>query len=181
MGFVGLGGESVGAGVTRPDDAVWRPHRARSRLRFGLREVNKNVLTCLGVVTTTAAPLLGQAPARDTAAVARQVAPGVTIRRIYRPEGPWRVYVAEIVLAAPGVAVRAVRACDLPRGRERPTAIARRLRDEGLDPLVLLNADFFDLRGGTGVIENSMMIDGEIAKAVPVSESPFDTFDNAHV
>jgi hypothetical protein len=76
--------------------------------------------------------------------------------------------------------VRAVRACDLPRGRERPTAIARRLRDEGLDPLVLLNADFFDLRGGTGVTENSVVIDGEIAKAVPVSESPFDTFDNAH-
>jgi hypothetical protein len=109
-----------------------------------------------------------------------QVAPGVTVRRIYRPEGPWRVFVIEIVLATPDVAVRAVRACDLPRGRERPTAIARRLRDEGLEPLVLLNADFFDLRGSTGIVENSMVIDGEIAKAVPVSESPFDTFDNAH-
>lgn len=76
--------------------------------------------------------------------------------------------------------VRAVRACDGPRGRERPTAIARRLRADGLDPLVLLNADFFDLRGGTGVVENNMVIDGEIAKAVPVTESPFDAFDNAH-
>src|SRR5687767_9866199 len=119
MGFVGLGGKSERVGVTRPDAAVWRPHPARSRLRFGIREVNRNVLTCAALVTTAAAPLCGQAPARDTA-VARQVAPGVTIRRIYRPEGPWRVYVAEIVLAAPGVAVRAVRACDLPRGRERP-------------------------------------------------------------
>ena len=131
-------------------------------------------------MTAAPAPLLAQVPARDSAAVVRQVAPGVTVRQVYRPEGPWRVYVAEIALATPGVAVRAVRACDLPRGRERPTAIARRLRDEGLDPLVLLNADFFDLRGGTGVTENSMVIDGEIAKAVPVSESPFDTFDNAH-
>ena len=165
--------------VQRPDRGV-RPSRARSRLRFGIREVNRNVVSCLGVVTAAAAPLHGQAPARDTVAVVRQVAPGVTIRRISRPEGPWRVYVAEIVLAAPGVAMRAVRACDLPRGRERPTAIAHRLRDEGLDPLVLLNADFFDLRGGTGVVENSMVIDGELAKAVPVSESPFDTFDNAH-
>jgi hypothetical protein len=129
---------------------------------------------------TAAAPLFGQAPTRDTAGVASHVAPGVSIRRMYRPEGPWRVYVAEIALATPDLALRAVRACDLPRGRERPTAIAQRLRDEGLDPLVLLNADFFDLRGGTGVTENSMVIDGEIAKAVPVSESPFDAFDNAH-
>ena len=118
--------------------------------------------------------------AQDSATVVSQATPGVTVRRIYRPEGPWRLYVAEIALATPDVAVRSVRACDLPRGRERPTAIARRLRNEGLDPLVLLNADFFDLRGATGVIENNMVIDGEIVKAVPVSESPFDVFDNAH-
>jgi phosphodiester glycosidase len=134
------------------------------------------------MVLMPAAPaqLAAQAAARDAATVVWQVTPGVTIRRMYRPEGPWRVYAAEIGLATPDVAVRAVRACDLPRGRERPTAIARRLGDEGIDPLVLLNADFFDLRGGTGVVENSMVIDGEIAKAVPESESPFDTFDNAH-
>lgn len=134
----------------------------------------------LSVIASTPAPLLAQAPERDTTAATVQVAPGVTLRRIHRPDGPWRVYAAEIALATPGVDVRAVRACDLPRGRERPTAIAARLRDEGLEPLVLLNADFFDLRGGTGVVENSMVIDGEIAKAVPVSESPFDAFDNAH-
>src|SRR3712207_7661366 len=50
------------------------------------------------VMTGTHAPLRAQAPARDTAAVTRQVAPGVTVRRMYRPEGPWRVHAAEIAL-----------------------------------------------------------------------------------
>ena len=44
----------------------------------------------------------------------------------------------------------------------------------------VLNADFFDLRGGTGATESNVVIDGEIVKAVTTTESPFDAFDNVH-
>ena len=65
-------------------------------------------------------------------------------------------------------------------GRERPSDIARRLRKESVDVVGVLNADFFDLRGGTGATESNVIIDGEIVKAVTVTESPFDAFDNVH-
>jgi hypothetical protein len=90
------------------------------------------------------------------------------------------MHVMEVDLRRPDLDVRAVRACDRLTGRERPTAIARRLRREGIDVVGVLNADFFDLRGGTGANENNLIVDGELAKAVAVTESPFDTFDNVH-
>ncbi|MFL5575876.1 MAG: phosphodiester glycosidase family protein [Gemmatimonadaceae bacterium] len=124
--------------------------------------------------TPAAAP-----PAADSVS-ARAVAPGVVYRRIARPAGPWVLHVLEVELRRPEIAVRAVRACDALTGRERPSAIARRLRGEGVDVVGVLNTDFFDLEGGTGTNENNVVVDEEVVKGVERTESPFHTFDNVH-
>jgi hypothetical protein len=133
------------------------------------------LVTLVGVHHVSAA----QATANDSVR-SRQVAPGVTFRRITRAMGPWVLSVLEVDLRRPELVVRGVRACDRLLGRERPSAIARRLRQEGIDVVGVLNADFFDLGGGTGATESNVIIDGEIVKAVTVTESPFDAFDNVH-
>ena len=110
----------------------------------------------------------------------REIAPGVTLRHVVRADGPVTMNVLEADLRRPELTVRAVRACDRGDGRERPSAIARRLRDEGVDVIAVINAGFFDLEGGTGASESNVVVDGDIAKGVEVTESPFDTFDNVH-
>lgn len=131
--------------------------------------------SALGALVPTVAP--GQAPLGDSA---RAVAPGVSLRRVVLPDGPMTMYVLEVDLRRPELVVRAVRACDRGSGRERPSAIAWRLRAEGLDVVAAINAGFFDLEGGTGTSESNVVVDGEIAKGVELTESPFDRFDNAH-
>jgi hypothetical protein len=140
------------------------------------------VTTAAAVLVTFAiAPSMAnaQVPVADSVTV-RSVVSGVTLRRIVRPAGPWILSVLEVDLRRPEIEVRGVRACDHLLGRERPSAIARRMRQEGVDVVGVLNADFFDLRGGTGATENNVVIDGEIVKAVTTTESPFDAFDNVH-
>src|SRR5687767_7445502 len=152
------------------------------RLWCAVRRVNNNVTT-LAVLLVTAASAPSPASAQLTVAdsvSSRLVVPGVTLRRIVRPAGPWILSVLEVELRRPEIEVKGVRACDNLLGRERPAAIARRLRHEGVDVVGILNADFFDLRGGTGATESNVVIDGEIVKAVTVTESPFDAFDNVH-
>jgi hypothetical protein len=122
---------------------------------------------------------LAQAAPNDSS-TSREIVPGVTLRRIVRAEGPVTMHVLEADLRRPEIVVRAVRACDRGTGRERPSAIARRLRGEGIDVIAAINADFFDLEGGTGTSENNVVVDGDVAKAVEITESPFDKFDNVH-
>ena len=124
--------------------------------------------------------IAGAQPATADSVRSREVVPGATFRRITRPAGPWVLSVLEIDLRRRELIVRGVRACDRLLGRERPSAIARRLREEGINVVGVLNADFFDLRGGTGANENNVIIDGQIVKAVRMTESPFDEFDNVH-
>ena len=133
------------------------------------------------LVTTLTLPVPGETqPAASDSVTSREVGPGVTFRRITQAGGPWRLSVLEVDLRRSDLSVRGARACDALLGRERPSAIARRLRQEGVNVVATLNADFFDLRGGTGLTEGNVIIDGEIVKAVTVTESPFDEFDNVH-
>jgi phosphodiester glycosidase len=122
---------------------------------------------------------LAQAAPNDSS-TAREIVPGVTLRRIVRAEGPVTMHVLEADLRRPEIVVRAVRACDRGTGRERPSAIVRRLRGEGIDVIAAINAGFFDLEGGTGTSESNVVVDGDIAKGVEITESPFDKFDNVH-
>src|SRR5688572_11147701 len=165
---------------------VCRRRRKRTavapRLRCALRRVNNYVTTfVLLFVTLAGLHDVGAAqPTPSDSVRSREVVPGVTFRRITRATGPWVLSVLEVDLRRPELVVRGVRACDRLLGRERPSAIARRLRQEGIDVVGVLNADFFDLGGGTGATESNVIIDGEIVKAVTVTESPFDAFDNVH-
>jgi hypothetical protein len=165
---------------------VWRGRRQRTavapRLWRVVRCVN-NYGTTLALLLVTLAGVYRAAAAQSTpgdSVRTREVAPGVTFRRITRAAGPWILSVLEVDLRRPELVVRGIRACDRLFGRERPSAIARRLRQEGIDVVGVLNADFFDLGGGTGATESNVIIDGEIVKAVTVTESPFDAFDNVH-
>jgi hypothetical protein len=188
-----VGGPALAHGVV-----AWRRLRAGSTLRRVRRDVNRRgatntrrrarvraaaraaaLLLALLLALTRAASLVAAQAAADSVAT-REVAPGVTLRRVARPTGPWVLHVLEVDLRRRELDVRAVRACDRLSGRERPSAVARRLRAEGTDVVAVLNADFFDLEGGTGENENNLVVDGELVKGVEVTESPFDTFDNVH-
>lgn len=127
------------------------------------------------------APRDGRAQSLSSdSSTSREIAPGVTLRRIVRADGPVTMHVLEADLRRPELTVRAVRACDRGTGRERPSAIVHRLRGEGIDVIAAINAGFFDLEGATGASESNVVVDGEIAKGVEITESPFDKFDNVH-
>jgi hypothetical protein len=178
MGHQGKG-NSVAA--TRKENVTARSRPLASTLGSRFRRVNKGFLAielALGALMVPASTGASQAPTDSV--ITRVVAPGVTHRRVTSPAGPWRLNVVEVDLRNPELAIRGVRACDRLFGRERPSAIARRLRAEGIDVIAVMNADFFDLRGGTGSTENNIILDGEIVKAATLTDSPFDAFDNVH-
>ena len=138
---------------------------------------------CTAFLAGTIALLLpcgsgAQTPAVDSSA--RVVAPGVTLRQLTRPTGPWVIHVLTVDLRQPGIAIDAARACDRFIGRERPSAISRRLNAEGRGVVAVINAGFFDLEGGSGISENNVVVDGEIVKGVGVTESPFDRGRHIH-
>jgi hypothetical protein len=141
--------------------------------------VPRLLLSAAALCVLTPATARSQTPLGDST-LARTVAPGVTLRRVVLANGPVTMYVLEVDLRRPELVVRAVRACDRGTGRERPSAIARRLRADGVDVIAAINAGFFDLEGGTGTSESNVVVDGEIAKGVELTESPFDKFDNVH-
>lgn len=96
---------------------------------------------------------------------ARTIAPGVTLRHIVRAEGPWVIHALSVDLANHDLAVGVARACDRLTGRERPSAISKRLNAAGEQVLAAINAGFFDLEGGSGATVGNVVVDGEIAQA----------------
>jgi exopolysaccharide biosynthesis protein len=120
-----------------------------------------------------AALLASAAAARPSQAQTRRVAPGVTHEHVADARGPWSIHVVRVDLRHADLALRAGRADDALRGREKTSDIARRA-----GALVAINADFFDLR--TGENENNQVLAGEWWKGLKVTDSPYDTFDNVH-
>lgn len=104
--------------------------------------------------------------------IAREISPGVTLVRVVKPDGPVVMHVLEVDLRDPALALGAARACDRYTGRERPSAIVRRLRAGGVDVVAAINAGFFDLEGGTGISSSNVVIDGEIVKGAEGTDSP---------
>ena len=107
------------------------------------------------------------------------VAPGIVHYRVRRPTAPFNAQIVTVPIRSRYDLI-AARAHDSLRGRERVTDMVRRRQARGENIPVALNADFFDLRGGSGANENNQILDGEIWKANPVTDSPFDTFRNSH-
>lgn len=157
---------------------------AGAAVRRAVRTIALLALVASGVPRATRAqgaepgPAASAPPAADSSA--RVVAPGVTLRRIARAEGPWVIHALSIDLRRHDLSIEAARACDRFTGREKPSAISRRLNAEGRGVLAVINAGFFDLEGGTGISESNVVVEGEIVKGVAVTESPFDRGRHVH-
>ena len=136
------------------------------------------VAASLGMSALVSAPALAQ-PRRADTLVAREVAPGVTYRKVAEHRGPWMIHVLRIDLRRTDLALQHVRAHDRLRGRERTSDMAKRLTAAGVHVLGAVNSDFFALASGES--ENNQVIDGEWWKGLKVTDSPYDAFDNAHV
>jgi len=107
-----------------------------------------------------------------------RVAPGVVHRRLVATQGPFTIHVVEVDLRRRDLAVAAVHALDSLRGRERTSAMVGRRANGGMPVFAAVNADFFDLK--TGENENNQVVNGEVLKAVPLTDSPFDSLHTIH-
>jgi phosphodiester glycosidase len=110
----------------------------------------------------------------------RVIAPGLVHRRLVAVGGPWTVNVLEIDLRRRELGVDAARALDSLRGRERVSSMARRHGSKERVILAAVNADFFDVRTGTGENENNQIVGGELLKALRVTDSPYDSLHTVH-
>ena len=95
------------------------------------------------------------------------------------PRGPWAFNLVRVDLRRANIEVRSARAFDQLKGRERVTDMVRRVNTTGGRVLAAVNADFFNLESGEN--ENNQVIAGEWWKGLKVTDSPYDTYDNAHV
>ena len=148
-----------------------RPRRLLSRPTMQLRVTA--LVVALGV--TMSAP--ARAQSGDTT-VARQLAPGVDYRQFTDRRGPWTMYLVRVDLRNGDVELHAARADAQLKGRERVTGMVRREAAAGVKVVAAVNADFFDLKSGEN--ENNQVIAGEWWKGLKVTDSPYDTWDNAH-
>jgi hypothetical protein len=76
------------------------------------------------------------------------------------------------------IEIRGARALDQLKGRERVSDMVRRANATGVRVVAAVNADFFELKSGEN--ENNQVIAGEWWKGLKVTDSPYDTYDNAH-
>ena len=134
-------------------------------------------LPYLLLLCASVAPAIAAAQRVDTTA-ARTLAPGVAYRSFVDARGPWVVHLVRVDLRRADLEVRAARAHDSLRSRERVTDMVRRATIAGARVLAAVNADFFDL--ATGENENNQVMAGEWWKGLKVTDSPYDTYENVH-
>jgi len=149
-------------------------------INAGRRTTAALMRACLLTAVGLTPVLTRNAAAQRPETVVDSVAPGVTHTALVRADGPWYVHVVAVDLRGGQYHLEAARAHDSLFGRERTSDMVRRAETRGERVIAAINADFFDLRGGTGANENNQVIGGRVLKAVPVTDSPFDTFRNAH-
>lgn len=146
------------------------------RLRFACI-----ALTLVGRTSAIAQPAMPTPPARDFTIV-DTIAPGVIHTRLLRAAGPWEIHVVAVDLRDPALAIETAHALGTLGGRERPTTIARTLDarwcSAGKRVLAAVNGDLFEL--ATGENEGNQIVGGVLWKAGRVTDSPFDSVDNAH-
>ena len=123
------------------------------------------------------APAMHAPPVRTTPA--RELAPGVSYSQFTDPRGPWAFNLVRVDLRRANIEIRSARAFDQLKGRERVSDMVRRVNTTGVRVLAAVNADFFNLESGEN--ENNQVIAGEWWKGLKVTDSPYDTYDNAHV
>ena len=109
----------------------------------------------------------------------RELAPGVSYAQYSDPRGPWAITVVRVDLRRPEIEIRAARAHDQLKGRERVSDMVRHANENGGRVVAAVNADFFNLESGEN--ENNQVINGVWWKGLKVTDSPYDTWDNAHI
>jgi len=135
-----------------------------------------SAITSLCALTLACAPAM-RARAPDST-VGREIAPGVSYRQLTDPRGPWVMNLVRVDLRRPDIEIRGARALEQLKGRERVSEMVRRVSATGVRVVAAVNADFFDLKSGEN--ENNQVIAGEWWKGLKVTDSPYDTYDNAH-
>jgi len=113
------------------------------------------------------------------ATTGRELAPGVTYSQFTDARGPWAINLVRVDLRRSSIEIRAARALDQLKGRERVSAMAGRVNNTGVRVLAAVNADFFNLESGEN--ENNQVIAGEWWKGLKITDSPYDTYDNTHI
>ena len=134
-------------------------------------------IASVSLVVVACAPAIHTPPARTTGS--RELAPGVSYSQYTDPRGPWAFNLVRVDLRRANIEIRSVRAFDQLKGRERVTDMVRRVNTTGVRVVAAVNADFFNLESGEN--ENNQVIAGEWWKGLKVTDSPYDTWDNAHV
>ena len=134
-------------------------------------------LASASLIVAACAPAV-HVPSAQVAA-ARELAPGVSYSQFTDSSGPWAINLVRVDLRDANIEIRSARALDQLKGRERVSDMVRRVNATGVRVLAAVNADFFNLE--TGENENNQVIAGEWWKGLKVTDSPYDTYDNAHV
>src|SRR6476619_2650141 len=132
----------------------------------------------IAILFAVACPAVTHAQRGDTT-VSRELAPGVSYRKFTDHRGPWAINLVRVNLRRKDLEIRSARAFDHLEGRERVTDMVRRVNSTGVRVLAAVNGDFFELKSGEN--ENNQVLAGEWWKGVKVTDSPYDTYDNAHV
>ena len=148
--------------------------RGRVTFVYGIVSLSSFAVACRTTATGRAGPSAGEG--RGTA---RLLAPGVTYRHWTDSAGPYVLYLVSVDLRRADIDLRHARAHDALRGREKPSEMVKRATAGGTTVLAAINADFVNL--GTGENENTQVIAGEWWKGLKVTDSPYDTYDNAHI
>lgn len=99
-------------------------------------------------------------------------------RRLVANQGPFTIHVVEVDLRRRDIAIATMHAFDSLRGREQTSAMVARRSSTSTPVIAAVNADFFDLK--TGENENNQIVDGEVLKAVAITDSPFDSLHTVH-
>jgi hypothetical protein len=136
------------------------------------------VACTVAVFLVVSAPITAHAQRGDTL-TARELAPGVAYRQFTDKSGPFVMHLVRVDLRRADIEIRPARARDQLTGREKTSEMVRRAAATGSHVLAAVNADFFWLT--TGENENNQVIAGEWWKGLKVTDSPYDTYDNAHV
>ena len=131
----------------------------------------------MSLLVVACAPAMHAPPVRTPAA--RELAPGVSYSQFTDPRGPWAFNLVRVDLRRADIEIRSARAFDKLKGRERVSDMVGRVNTTGVRVLAAVNADFFNLESGEN--ENNQVIAGEWWKGLKVTDSPYDTYDNAHV
>src|SRR5687767_4250322 len=130
--------------MTRTDRVT--PTQAGAQTKYAWIPASAGMTALLVAHAAHAQPVRKEAAPLDSAA--RAVAPGLALRHLARPEGPWTLHVLRVDLRAPGVAVEGVHALDAVAGRERTSDAARRWCAPGRRAVAAVNGDLFELATG---------------------------------